>query len=173
MKKRTLTALVVAGCIAPAWPQEMKLFRIVEPVPAAITDLAADGTITWTNRATNATFTVQTAIALREQSGWADYVQVPASNSMTVHQVFDLNPPAGMVLIPAGSFTMGEAIDLNGAALPLHTVRGQPGQPDQVLTNDTLGRHCHPLRLGVGSKKSRATALGRLQAAAFSSRRRQ
>jgi formylglycine-generating enzyme required for sulfatase activity len=87
--------------------------------------MTADGTITWTNTPTNATFTVQTATTLHGPSNWVDYVRVPASNAVTVQRIFDRNPPSGMVLIPAGSFTMGNCMDPsegNTDELPLHTV---------------------------------------------------
>jgi formylglycine-generating enzyme required for sulfatase activity len=54
-----------------------------------------------------------------------DYVRVPASNAVTVQRIFDRNPPSGMVLIPAGSFTMGNCMDPaegDSDELPLHTV---------------------------------------------------
>jgi len=71
--------LAIATSITIA--SETRFFRVVGPVPTTITDVTPDGTVTWTNIATNATF--------------------------TVHRIFDPNPPSGMALIPAGPFTMG------------------------------------------------------------------
>jgi formylglycine-generating enzyme required for sulfatase activity len=50
-----------------------------------------------------------------------DYVRVPASNAVTVQRIFDRNPPTGMVLIPAGSFTMGDTLDGESDAIPTVT----------------------------------------------------
>ena len=104
--------LLAAACLAlnasTSVAQDARFFRIVGPVATTITDVAPDGTVTWTNVATNATFTVQTSTALQN---WVDWVQVPASNAVTVHRIFDPAPPSGMVFIPAGSFTMGDTLD--------------------------------------------------------------
>jgi formylglycine-generating enzyme required for sulfatase activity len=99
--------------------KDAHFFRIVGPVPTTITALGADGYVTWTNVPTNATFTVQTATSLMSASNWVDYVRVPATNGVTTNRIYDLNPPSGMVLIPAGSFTMGGS---GSDELPLHTV---------------------------------------------------
>ena len=64
--------------------------------------------MTWTNTPTNATFTVQTTSSLLSPIDWVDYIQVPATNSITTLQLCDLSPPSGMALIPAGAFTMGD-----------------------------------------------------------------
>jgi formylglycine-generating enzyme len=114
-----LVAVLFAAQATPAPAQDARFFRIAGPVPTTVTSLAADGTVTWTNQITNATFTVQTTTAL--PGGWMDYVQVPASNAVTMHRLFDPNPPSGMAFIPAGSFTMGDASDGDSLALPLHT----------------------------------------------------
>ena len=101
--------------------QGAQFFRVAGPVPTTITSVSADGYITWTNSPTNATFTVQTAQSLIGESSWVDYVQVPvwqccSDGSVhcqfcwTIIRPFDPNPPAGMTLIPAGSFTMGNSI---------------------------------------------------------------
>ena len=114
ISKHTLTALLAGGfmavCLVSTSGQDARFFRIAGPVATRVTGMTADGTITWTNTPTNATFTVQTATTLHGPSNWVDYVRVPASNAVTVQRIFDRNPPSGMVLIPAGSFTMGNSI---------------------------------------------------------------
>lgn len=90
--------------------QEARFFRVAGPVSTTLTDIAPDGTVTWTNVPTNATFIVQTTTSL-DVSNWLDWVQVPVSTAITVHRIFDPNPPAGMALIPAGAFTMGDTFD--------------------------------------------------------------
>ena len=120
-----LGSVLMAASLLWASAQEARFFRIAGPVPAIITGLSADGTVTWTNTPTNATFTVQTATALQAPITWQDYVQVPASNAVTTEHIFDPNAPSGMVLIPAGSFTMGNCMDPSEGhpdELPLHTV---------------------------------------------------
>jgi formylglycine-generating enzyme required for sulfatase activity len=127
MKTRFLITTLVSGLFATlfsAAAQEARFFRIAGPVRATITAVTAEGWVTWTNDPTNATFTVQTATLLGGESNWVDWVQVPASNGVTVHRVFDPNPPEGMALVPAGAFVMGNCMDPGEGwidELPLHT----------------------------------------------------
>ena len=118
---------VIWAASSPA--DEARFFRITGPVPATITSFTAEGYLTWTNVATNATFTVQSAPSLLIQSNrlvssnWSDYVQIPVANAATKQRVIDPHPPAGMALIPAGSFTMGDTFSEGfSSELPLHTV---------------------------------------------------
>lgn len=120
IKTLVLVGALLAGRLTPASAQITRYFRIAGPVPTVISGVSANGTITWTNVATNAMFTIQTALLF--SGPWEDWAQVPASNAMTVHHSFDPNPPVGMALIPAGSFTMGDTLDGTAAALPLHSV---------------------------------------------------
>jgi len=126
ISKHTLTALLAGGfmavCLVSTSGQDARFFRIAGPVATRVTGMTADGTITWTNTPTNATFTVQTATTLHGPSNWVDYVRVPASNAVTVQRIFDRNPPSGMVLIPAGSFTMGDTLDGESDAIPTVSV---------------------------------------------------
>jgi formylglycine-generating enzyme len=123
-----ITGVLLAALPARASAQESRFFRITGPVAVTITDVAVDGSVTWTNLATNATFTVQTTTTLAGESNWVDWVQVPVSNAMTVHRLFDPNPPPGMALIPAGSFVMGGGFNDwpadwgSNPEVPLHTV---------------------------------------------------
>jgi formylglycine-generating enzyme required for sulfatase activity len=125
ISRHTLTALLAGGfmavCLVSTSGQDARFFRIAGPVATRVTGMTADGTITWTNTPTNATFTVQTATTLHGPSNWVDYVWVPASNAVTVQRIFDRNPPSGMVLIPAGSFTMGDTLDGESDAIPTVT----------------------------------------------------
>ena len=125
ISKHTLSALLAGGfmavCLVSTLGQDVRFFRIAGPVATRVTGMTADGTITWTNTPTNATFTVQTATTLHGPSNWVDYVRVPASNAVTVQRIFDRNPPSGMVLIPAGSFTMGDTLDGDTNAIPTVT----------------------------------------------------
>lgn len=116
---------LVLGLILPAFTvtaQEARFFRVAGPVSVTITSFTQDGTVTWTNEPVDATFTVQTTTDLAA-SNWVDWVQVPVTNNeQTIHRICDLNPPAGMAFIPAGSFTMGDNLDGTSDALPPHIV---------------------------------------------------
>jgi formylglycine-generating enzyme required for sulfatase activity len=101
--------------------QEARFFRVAGPVASTITAISADGYITWTNAPTNATFTVQAALSLQGQNNWVPWTQLAVTNPLTTVRVFAAKPPDGMVLIPAGSFTMGDNLDGTPEALPLHT----------------------------------------------------
>jgi len=119
-------ALLLTLAILPSSrAQEARFFRISGPVPVTITAIGADGSVTWINEATNATFTVQTALSLVGPGNWVDWVQVPATSAATTNRLFDPNPPAGMKFIPAGTFTMGNCMAADEGStneLPLHTV---------------------------------------------------
>jgi len=111
--------------LPPVRAEEARFFRIVGPGATAITGITPDGYVTWTNELTNVICTVQTAQSLTSPSNWVDYVQVPVSSHVVINRLFDLNPPSGMALIPAGSFTMGNCMNTNegsSSELPLHTV---------------------------------------------------
>lgn len=125
MKTFKLVILVSLTFAGISRAEQARYFRIAGPVGTTITASTAGGYITWTNVATNATFTVQTARSLSSPIDWLDYIQVPVINGVTTERLFDPSPPSGMVLIPAGSFTMGNAMDpAEGytAELPLHSV---------------------------------------------------
>ena len=122
--KSQLALLLTLALLTSARAQQARLFRIAGPVATTITAIRADGYVTWTNIPTNATFTVQTAVSLGGLINWVDYIQVPTTTAATTNRLIDPNPPAGMVIIPAGSFTMGNTFSGEGYGdeLPLHTV---------------------------------------------------
>ncbi len=99
-------------------------FRVVSPTNSMITALSSDGTLSWTNAATvGVTCTVQRATTLVGSSNWVDYVRHEVTNAAMALRLFDPTPPAGMALIPAGSFQMGDNLGEGGEAeWPVHTV---------------------------------------------------
>lgn len=117
--------------------QDARFYRVVGPVAATITSISTNGNITWTNAPINGTFIVQTTTSLSPVS-WSDWTQVLVTNTTTSLQLFSLNPPTGMVLIPAGTFTMGDNLDGTPAALPLHTVSVSAFYMDRFETTKTL-----------------------------------
>jgi formylglycine-generating enzyme required for sulfatase activity len=105
--------------------QSTRFFRITGPAATTITAIRADGTLVWNNALAGTNYTVQMATSLGGGANWVDYVQLPVTDAVNVNRIIDPNPPAGMALIPAGSFTMGNCMDPNeGNAdeLPLHPV---------------------------------------------------
>jgi formylglycine-generating enzyme required for sulfatase activity len=107
-------------------------FRIVGPTAVQITALTPDGYLTWTNAGNTGTYTIQKACQLGASSNWVDYVQIPVSNYITTTRLYDLSPPSGMVLIPAGSFTMGDTFQEGYTKeLPTHTVQVSAFYMDQ------------------------------------------
>jgi len=116
---RVLGVLWASAVTITLTAQEARFFRVSGPVPVTITAWDANGFLTWTNAPTNATFVVQTTTLLN--GSWTDWTQVPATGGVTTVQIFSLNPPPGMVLIPAGTFAMGDNLDGSLPAQPLHT----------------------------------------------------
>jgi len=118
MNSLKLAPLLAVTLTLSSHGQDARFFRISGPVATTISALGADGTVTWTNALTNATFTVQTALSVLGPSNWVDYVQVPVTNPVTTLRLYDPNPPSGMALIPAGSFTIGDTLDGESDAIP-------------------------------------------------------
>ena len=104
--------------------QGAQFFRIAAPVATTITSLSVDGNITFTNPPTHATVKIQTTTwtTVTENPVWIDYDEVPVTGPVTTQRIFDPNPPPGLVLIPAGSFTMGDTLDHESDAIPTVTV---------------------------------------------------
>ena len=113
--------------------QSTRFFRIAGPAATTITAFRADGTLVWNNALAGTNYTVQMATSLGGGANWVDYVQLPVTDAVNVNRIIDPNPPAGMALIPAGSFQMGDAMgdETNGnyvnwsgnsTPAPVHTV---------------------------------------------------
>jgi formylglycine-generating enzyme required for sulfatase activity len=98
-------------------------FRLTASTTTVITALSPQGMITWSN-ATAGTTTgrVQKATTLLGPSNWVDYVAFNVTGAVTQLRVLDPNPPFNMAYIPAGSFSMGDNLDGDLAAQPIHTV---------------------------------------------------
>jgi formylglycine-generating enzyme required for sulfatase activity len=105
--------------------QGARFFRISGPAATKITAFRTDGTLVWSNALAGTNYTIQTAASLTAGTNWVDYVQLPVINRVNTNLLISYYPPAGMALIPAGSFTMGNCMDPNEAnpsELPLHNV---------------------------------------------------
>jgi len=109
------------GDVHEAVAQGMQLFRISGPAATKITAFRADGSLVWTNAQIGTNYIVQTASSLAGGTNWVSYVQIPVTNLINTNQIIAFNPPSGMALIPAGSFTMGDNLDGESDA-PVHTV---------------------------------------------------
>jgi formylglycine-generating enzyme len=132
------SALALAAICGAA--NAAQFFRVVGPTAVTMTACTPDGCLTWTNAQIGTNYTVQTAAALGAASNWVDFIRVPASNSITTERVFDPNPPTNMVLIPAGSFTMGDCMGdtRQSGETPLHTVYVSAFYMDQYLVTKSL-----------------------------------
>ena len=116
---RLLSALALLASIHQAAAQGAQFFRISGPAATTITVFQPDGTIVWSNTQPGATYTVQTVSSLPGGTNWVNYVQLPVTNGVNTNQLVDFNPPAGMALIPAGSFMMGDTLDGERDAIPI------------------------------------------------------
>lgn len=100
-------------------------FRLLSQTNSIITAFDAHGMLVWTNSASEGiTCTVQRASTLTGPDTWVDYLQHAATNACVALRLFDLAPPAGMTLIPAGCFQMGDALMDNpeNGEEPVHAV---------------------------------------------------
>jgi len=116
----TLLAFLIGNQGAAA--QGTRFFRISGPAATTIMAFRPDGTLVWSNAQPGATYTIQTVATLPGGSNWVNYVQLPTTSAFNTNQLISLIPPAGMVLIPAGSFTMGDALDSEYDAVPTTNV---------------------------------------------------
>ncbi len=115
---KSLIILAMLVSVHQAAAQGTRFFRIVGPAATKITAFQADGSLIWTNALAGTNYSVQTAISLGGVSNWVDYVQIPVTNGINTNRIVDPSPPSGMVLIPAGTFTMGDTIDGEADAIP-------------------------------------------------------
>ena len=113
--------LALLAGISPAAAQGTRFFRISGPAATAITVFNPDGTLVWTNAKSGTNYTVQTVASLPGGTNWVDYVQLPVTSSINTNLIFSFNPPAGMALIPAGVFTMGNSIGDSDILDAIHT----------------------------------------------------
>jgi sulfatase modifying factor 1 len=98
--------------------QTAQFFRIVGPAPVTILAFRADGMLVWSNALPGTNYTVQTVSSLPGSTNWVDYVQLPVTQAVNTNLIFAFKPPDGMVLIPAGVFTIGDTLDGETDAIP-------------------------------------------------------
>jgi len=111
--------LALLGGINQAAAQGARFFRICGPAATTIMSFNADGTLVWSNALPGTNYTIQTATSLSGGTNWADYVQLRVTQAVNTNLLFAFNPPAGMALIPAGVFTMGDNLDGESDAIPI------------------------------------------------------
>ncbi len=110
--------LALISSVHQAVAQGTGFFRISGPAATTITSFNKDGTLVWSNAQSGTNYTIQTVESLPGGTNWVDYVQIPVTNDVNTNLLIDFNPPLGMVLIPAGSFTMGDNLDSESDAIP-------------------------------------------------------
>ncbi len=115
IKLRALfVVLALFAGVHQAGAQGAKFFRISGPAASTINAFNPDGTLVWSNALAGTNYTVQTVASLPGGTNWVDYVQLPVTSSANTNQIISFNAPAGMVLIPAGVFTMGNSTGDSG-----------------------------------------------------------
>jgi len=108
-----LALLFSFGQSQVAQGQGTRFFRISGPAPTEITAFRRDGTLVWRNELTPTNYFVQTATSLGDRADWVEYVELPVTNALNTNLIVAFNPPVGMNLVPAGLFTIGDALDGN------------------------------------------------------------
>jgi formylglycine-generating enzyme len=123
LKAKVKSLLIVLAFLTgtfSATAQNSRFFRISGPGATTIISCNQDGTLVWSNSLSATNYIFQTASPLAEGTNWVDYIQIPVTNGINTNLLFDLHPPNGMTLIPAGTFIMGDTLD---------------GESDAVATN--------------------------------------
>ena len=118
--RSSVLLLAVFVSVQQAAAQGARFFRIAGPAATRITAFRPDGTLVWTNALSGTNYTIQTVTALPGGANWVDYVQLPVTQRVNTNQIIAFNPPAGVALIPAGSFTMGDTLDGDPDANPMN-----------------------------------------------------
>jgi formylglycine-generating enzyme required for sulfatase activity len=118
--------------------QQAQFLRILGPTKITIIAFRPDGSIIWSNAHPGGTYTVQMGSSLPNRTKWVDYVQIPAASGVNTNQLVDFNPPTGMALIPAGSFTMGDSLDHELDAMPTVTANVSAFYMDTNLVTGSL-----------------------------------
>ena len=98
-----------AGAYSAA-AQGSQFFQISGPAEAPVKAFRPDGTLVWSNTLPATNYLIHTVVSLPGGTNWVDYVQIPATPGLNTNLLVSFNPPAGMALIPAGSFTMGDTV---------------------------------------------------------------
>jgi formylglycine-generating enzyme required for sulfatase activity len=120
MKSRIFWLMAISLLVVThqAAAQGTQFFRLSGPTSTHITAFRSDGTLVWSNALAGTNYTVQSVSSLPGGSNWVDYNMFYATNSVNTNRLFAFNPPAGMAVIPAGSFTMGDTLDGESDAIP-------------------------------------------------------
>ena len=116
-----LTSLLLSAFnarISTAAAQGTRFFRLSGPAATSIIAFNPDGTLVWSNALPDTNYEVQTLSSFNGESNWVDYVQLPVTSNVSTNLIVAFNPPTGMALIPAGSFTMGDTLDGESDAVP-------------------------------------------------------
>jgi formylglycine-generating enzyme required for sulfatase activity len=118
----TLIELLIVSAIIAVTPQaaaqSSQFFRISGPAATKITAFRNDGSLVWSNALAGTNYTIQTTTSLTVGNRWLDYVKIPVTSKINTNQIVAINAPAGMALIPAGVFTIGDTLDGETNAIP-------------------------------------------------------
>ena len=104
-------------------------------------DLGITNQIQYCTNLSQTNWIVLTNLLVAQSPHWfVDVAAPPASQRFYRVAALPANtpPPSGMVLIPAGSFTMGDSLDGDSYALPLHTVNVSAFYMDSNLVSYAL-----------------------------------
>jgi formylglycine-generating enzyme required for sulfatase activity len=117
-------ALILFGWTS-SLPASQHFYRVVATNATTLSGFTRDGVLNWTSSSTGGVFVVERNDSLAPAQ-WLPYLRgVHASHSQS-WKVHHFTPPAGMMFIPGGRFTMGDVLNDHVNAKPVHGVDLNP-----------------------------------------------
>lgn len=122
-----VAVILLAAGVLRSVADGSKFFQISGPAGSTAIQFRSDGSLVWSSALVGTNYTVQMVASLPGGTNWVDYVRLPVTNSVNTNLLVSFNPPAGMTLVPAGIFTIGNSIgdsDISDAIPTNVTVSG-------------------------------------------------
>jgi len=110
IKLQALLVVATLSASAVANAQISQFFRVTGPAGSQIINFESDGSLVWSNGQAGAAYEIQRSYSLMDGGNWVDYIQLAPDQGILTNLLVAFHPPSGMILIPAGVFTIGNTI---------------------------------------------------------------